>query len=62
MAFGKMRCIGDSLHLKNKFGAGYSLTVFCDIDNTEKLIYQLQNLEPSLVLKENDAGMPSFSS
>eukprot|EP01090_Pellita_catalonica_P008622 TRINITY_DN196_c0_g1_i1.p1 TRINITY_DN196_c0_g1~~TRINITY_DN196_c0_g1_i1.p1 ORF type:complete len:943 (+),score=171.62 TRINITY_DN196_c0_g1_i1:378-2831(+) len=27
MAKGRLRCIGSSLHLKNKFGAGYTITV-----------------------------------
>ncbi|GAM20741.1 hypothetical protein SAMD00019534_039160 [Acytostelium subglobosum LB1] len=28
MAMGRLRCLGDNLHLKNKFGAGYKVTVF----------------------------------
>jgi ABC-type multidrug transport system ATPase subunit len=27
MAFGKLCCIGNSLHLKNKFGGGYRLEI-----------------------------------
>ncbi|EFA83671.1 hypothetical protein PPL_02737 [Heterostelium album PN500] len=28
MAMGRLRCLGNNLHLKNKFGAGYKVTVF----------------------------------
>jgi ABC-type multidrug transport system ATPase subunit len=29
MAHGKLKCIGTSLHLKNKFGLGYRLNIAC---------------------------------
>eukprot|EP01132_Coremiostelium_polycephalum_P005371 gene5371-6702_t len=33
MAMGRLRCLGDNLHLKNKFGAGYKVTVFLKNNN-----------------------------
>ena len=29
MGFGQLRCIGTQMHLKNKFGDGFKLTLNC---------------------------------
>src|SRR5690242_15376790 len=37
MAHGKLRCIGSSLHLKNKFGLGYRLNLVARDDRGSQL-------------------------
>jgi ABC-type multidrug transport system ATPase subunit len=37
MSHGKLKCIGTSLHLKNKFGLGYRLNLTCSPENQETL-------------------------
>ena len=45
MAHGKIRCLGNALHLKNKFGSGYKVTV---IVTTNELVQQIQQNTVSL--------------
>ncbi|KYR02307.1 ABC transporter A family protein [Tieghemostelium lacteum] len=40
MALGKLRCLGDNLHLKNKFGTGYKVTIYL---KTSSLVNQNNN-------------------
>eukprot|EP01099_Mayorella_cantabrigiensis_P008065 TRINITY_DN7427_c0_g1_i1.p1 TRINITY_DN7427_c0_g1~~TRINITY_DN7427_c0_g1_i1.p1 ORF type:complete len:285 (+),score=50.59 TRINITY_DN7427_c0_g1_i1:164-1018(+) len=34
---GRLRCIGTTLHLKNKFGAGYRVVIQCAVDKLEQV-------------------------
>eukprot|EP01091_Cochliopodium_minus_P001939 TRINITY_DN1188_c0_g2_i2.p1 TRINITY_DN1188_c0_g2~~TRINITY_DN1188_c0_g2_i2.p1 ORF type:complete len:1683 (-),score=415.80 TRINITY_DN1188_c0_g2_i2:354-4655(-) len=60
MANGKMKCIGNSLHLKNKFGTGYTVNVSTEFHRSEQIIKQIKQISPSVVLTVNDAGSLSF--
>eukprot|EP01027_Heterolobosea_sp_BB2_P007024 GEZU01010510.1.p1 GENE.GEZU01010510.1~~GEZU01010510.1.p1 ORF type:complete len:865 (+),score=220.98 GEZU01010510.1:155-2749(+) len=37
MAFGTLKCIGDSLHLKQKYGAGYNLSIVANPTRVDEL-------------------------
>lgn len=61
MAGGKLRCIGDSLTLKNKYGAGYNLTIV----SQEGMVTQVQDLVnehmgSAATLSTEDAGNMIF--
>lgn len=60
MSYGKIKCIGDSLHLKNKFGIGYSLNLQTSPSQVPLLIEKLRQISPNAILKENDAGSLSY--
>ena len=60
MTFGKMRCIGNSLHLKNRYGIGYTMKVVTDFDKSQQVIEQIKKVAPQAVLKQNDAGYLSY--
>lgn len=52
VAYGKMAAIGDSVHLKNRFGAGYRLNVSLDEKNgggAEEVLSVVQTVIPSAV-------------
>jgi ABC-type multidrug transport system ATPase subunit len=36
MAGGQLKCVGDPLHLKNRFGPGYRINVVTEVDRTEE--------------------------
>lgn len=37
MAFGRLRCIGNALHLKSKYGVGYRLGIVTVSQNSEEV-------------------------
>jgi ABC-type multidrug transport system ATPase subunit len=47
MAHGKLRCIGTSLHLKNKFGLGYRLNL---VARDDRLVGQLKDLVNKMLM------------
>ena len=60
MANGRMKCIGNGLHLKNKFGTGYTVNVFTDFSNSQNICNMIKEITPNVVLTVNDAGSLSF--
>jgi len=50
MASGKLRCLGTSLHLKNKFGLGYRLNLTCLPGRQEELKQLVHNMIPNYEL------------
>ncbi|KAK3843110.1 MAG: hypothetical protein J3R72DRAFT_119764 [Linnemannia gamsii] len=56
MAHGRLRAIGNSIHLKNKFGAGYRISLMTDPANTEYVKSQIESRVPGCVLKDDSAG------
>jgi ABC-type multidrug transport system ATPase subunit len=56
MAFGQLRCIGDTLRLKSKFGDGYSISVFTQLDHVPTLLSAMHSASPSTSLKTNAGG------
>ena len=69
MSAGCLRCIGTTLHLKNKYGGGYHLFVNCkkDVDTMDELhdIHQrvkdyVKQILPSSELSEDNNGNFTF--
>ncbi|KAF9109547.1 ATP-binding cassette sub- A member 1 [Mortierella sp. AM989] len=56
MAHGRLRAIGNSIHLKNKFGAGYRISLVTDPSNTEYVKSQIESKVPDCILKDDSAG------
>jgi hypothetical protein len=57
MAFGKIRCIGNSLHLKHKYGAGYRISVVAKRQElAPQIIEEFASRAPDVVMTRNDAG------
>eukprot|EP00743_Colponemidia_sp_Colp-15_P008092 GILK01008768.1.p1 GENE.GILK01008768.1~~GILK01008768.1.p1 ORF type:complete len:953 (+),score=144.68 GILK01008768.1:132-2990(+) len=61
MVDGRINCIGTALHLKNKFGEGYRVTLVSDADNFEEITSLVQTLLPSSSLLDHSAGSFVFS-
>lgn len=59
MAFGELKCVGSTLFLKNKYGAGYRVNVISS--DHDKLISLLTTKWKDIVLEENEAGSLQFS-
>ncbi|KAF8936514.1 hypothetical protein EDD21DRAFT_445427 [Dissophora ornata] len=56
MAHGRLRAIGNSVHLKNKFGAGYRISLVTDPANTELVKSLIESKVPGCILKDDSAG------
>lgn len=56
MAHGRLRAIGNSISLKNKFGAGYRISVVCTPENTSKVSEMIQSKMPEAILEDASAG------
>ncbi|KAG0211088.1 ATP-binding cassette sub- A member 1 [Mortierella sp. GBA30] len=56
MAHGRLRAIGNSVHLKNKFGAGYRISLVTDPVNTELVKSLIEAKVPGCILKDDSAG------
>lgn len=62
MAYGKLRCIGNGLHLKSKYGSGYRLTLLTNQSHSAKVITSIEEKFAGLVtLAANDAGAIAFT-
>jgi len=61
MAYGQLRCVGDSLHLKTKYGTGYNLHIVLELENEEKFMSLLHKYFPDLLPAQNDAGNMIFN-
>eukprot|EP01112_Ceratiomyxa_fruticulosa_P014927 TRINITY_DN4331_c0_g1_i7.p1 TRINITY_DN4331_c0_g1~~TRINITY_DN4331_c0_g1_i7.p1 ORF type:complete len:875 (-),score=184.80 TRINITY_DN4331_c0_g1_i7:65-2689(-) len=64
MANGRLRCLGDNIHLKNKFGAGYVLHVFSQELQSDELVSRIttyvQNGLPGSTLIGKNVGSLSY--
>jgi len=56
MAHGRLRAIGNSVHLKNKFGAGYRISLTAEPHHVEQLQTFVQQQVPRSVLEDASAG------
>ncbi|KAG0014317.1 ATP-binding cassette sub- A member 1 [Podila clonocystis] len=56
MAHGRLRAIGNSIHLKNKFGAGYRISIMTDLSTTEQVKAIVETKVPGAILKDDSAG------
>lgn len=44
MALGRLRAVGTSLHLKNRYGVGYHINLVVDPQNTEKVKEKVRSM------------------
>lgn len=58
MAKGSLKCIGNGIYLKNKFGSGYRVSTISS--KSDKLISEMTSRWPSVRLAENEAGSMQF--
>ena len=56
MASGTLRCLGTPMHLKAKFGSGYTLKVSFQMRNEDKATRFIRELLPSATLLDTFAG------
>ncbi|OUM61279.1 hypothetical protein PIROE2DRAFT_20971 [Piromyces sp. E2] len=56
MSKGVVKALGNSIHLKNKFGNGYRISVLVDQENTEKLKAIASKMVPGIHLADDSAG------
>ena len=61
MAHGKLMALGNSLALKNTYGAGYRLNIMSTPKKAPILLTQLQRVLPSLIVTARDAGNLSLT-
>ena len=70
MTSGILRCVGSTLHLKNKYGGGYHLFVNCkkDVENIEQLeaiqlnvLNYIKEILPTSSLSEDNNGNFTFN-
>ncbi|KAI8053322.1 hypothetical protein BDF22DRAFT_683893 [Syncephalis plumigaleata] len=56
MALGKLRALGTSIHLKNRFGFGYRITLVVEPHDADSVHHDIQERMPGVVLADNSAG------
>ncbi|RIA85383.1 hypothetical protein C1645_781967 [Glomus cerebriforme] len=56
MAHGKLRAIGNSIRLKNKFGGGYRISLVTRTEDSAKLKQFMENRIPEATLEDDSAG------
>lgn len=56
MSLGALRCLGTNIHLKNKFGEGYTLKVNFSPDDEQTVIQFIQSILPRAKLEEGFPG------
>ncbi|ORX68901.1 P-loop containing nucleoside triphosphate hydrolase protein [Anaeromyces robustus] len=56
MSRGFVKAIGNSIHLKNKFGNGYRISVLVDSENMENLKAVASQMVPGIHLADDSAG------
>ena len=60
LSSGRLRALGSSFFLKNKFGGGYTITLTCDEADTERVIAMTMQKLPGSETLANAAGALSF--
>jgi len=61
MAGGSLKAVGDSLHLKNRFGSGYRLSVVCDSEKSDQVKQLVATELPAARLAQENAGSFVYS-
>eukprot|EP01080_Neovahlkampfia_damariscottae_P005699 gene5699-9519_t len=59
MSNGKIKCLGDSLYLKSKYGGGYSLTInLYEVEKIDQIVKLVQEIHPdSNVISKNSGNI-----
>lgn len=60
MSLGQLKCVGSSLHLKNKFGDGYKISINFDEENRTEATKFLTNLLPNARPVDVFAGRAAY--
>lgn len=60
MAHGAIRAIGNSINLKNKYGAGYRINIITEEEKTETIKTQVGQRVPNAVIEDESAGALIF--
>jgi ABC-type multidrug transport system ATPase subunit len=60
MAHGRLRALGNSIYLKNRYGAGYRISVVCEPTDGEKITNWMQELIPEGKIEDNSAGSVTY--
>merc|ERR1712146_256903 len=60
MSHGRLRCIGENLHLKNVYGNGYKVDVRYDIENQGQADAFMRQLLPEARLEEAHPGVAVY--
>eukprot|EP00698_Gefionella_okellyi_P001580 TRINITY_DN1150_c1_g1_i2.p2 TRINITY_DN1150_c1_g1~~TRINITY_DN1150_c1_g1_i2.p2 ORF type:complete len:258 (+),score=63.41 TRINITY_DN1150_c1_g1_i2:1858-2631(+) len=61
LSAGVLRCVGDALHLKAKYGRGYRLTVVVDAVNVKNVIDAVAAVSSAARVDTTSAGSVTFS-
>lgn len=61
IAAGRIRCIGTQLSLKHEYGEGYTVSINCDLGNTDLVQKKISEYVPFCTLKEENGGSLKFS-
>eukprot|EP00026_Physarum_polycephalum_P001937 Phypoly_transcript_01940.p1 GENE.Phypoly_transcript_01940~~Phypoly_transcript_01940.p1 ORF type:complete len:991 (+),score=123.87 Phypoly_transcript_01940:334-2973(+) len=56
MALGRLRAVGDSLHLKARYGEGYHINLVCDVNKSNELMQIISTNFPHTKLTFQSAG------
>ncbi|KAI9204486.1 uncharacterized protein BJ171DRAFT_424289 [Polychytrium aggregatum] len=56
MAHGRLRALGNSIALKNKYGAGYRISIMVDSNNVATVKEQVQSRIADAILEDDSAG------
>jgi len=56
MAYGRLQCIGDSIHLKHKYGTGYNLNLTLDVKHEQQVDSVVRQTCPQAILISSNAG------
>ena len=56
MAHGRLRALGNSIYLKNRYGAGYRISVVCEPTDSEKIKNWLVKMIPEGAVEDDSAG------
>eukprot|EP00002_Diphylleia_rotans_P007930 TRINITY_DN1758_c0_g1_i16.p1 TRINITY_DN1758_c0_g1~~TRINITY_DN1758_c0_g1_i16.p1 ORF type:complete len:1757 (-),score=347.90 TRINITY_DN1758_c0_g1_i16:421-5691(-) len=60
MAYGQVRCIGNSLHLKSRYGSGYRIQIISRESQSSAVEANVKAILPEALLYSNDAGSMVF--
>jgi ABC-type multidrug transport system ATPase subunit len=61
MSKGRLKCVGNSLHLKTKYGSGYRLSLVTTDHQSQRVIEIMNELLPEASLQTSNAGYLVFS-
>jgi energy-coupling factor transporter ATP-binding protein EcfA2 len=61
MALGNLRAVGNSMHLKNRFGAGYHIEIIATLGKSDEAKARIATIMPDAVLNVESSGNLSYT-